>query len=207
MAAGLTGLVGPAPLAAEVYGGLGLTGPAIGVAFAPTGVVGLRVEASGGLSASRDGREEGVDYEGRYRAARGGVYADWFPFGNRFRFSGGMTYNQIKFTLHGRGGSATINGIDVDLTGETFDVTLRYPRWAPYLGLGWGHQPRETAGWDFFVDLGMSFGRFSAEAETTLVGKQGVTQEDVDAEKRKLRDSVAKVRLLPYAAGGATYRF
>lgn len=77
----------------------------------------------------------------------------------------------------------------------------------PYVGLGWGFSPSNTPGFGFYADLGVLIGRFKTEVTTTLVGKQGITQADIDAETADLRDSTAKLSVLPKFSVGVSYRF
>jgi hypothetical protein len=197
---------GAPALAGEVYLGIGVPGVALGYAAPLNSHVTLRAEAAGGLSVSRSGKREGLDYDGELKASRLGGFADWYPFAGTFRLSTGITSNDIKVTLDGRGGSGTINGKPVNLTGESFRVNVKYKPTTPYLGLGWGHQAG-AAGLGFYFDVGAQFGRFETTATTTVVGKFGVTQADVDAEVQKVRDNLGQYKVLPVAALGLSYRF
>lgn len=192
--------------AGEVYVGVGVPGVALGYAAPLSANATFRAEVAGGLSASRSGRREGLDYDGKLKASRLGGFLDWYPFSGTFRLSTGITANDIKFTLDGRGGNGTINGKPVDLTGESFKLTVKYKPTTPYLGLGWGHQPGGT-GLGFYFDVGAQFGKFEASATTTVVGKFGITQADVDAEVQKVRDDIGQYKVLPVASLGLTYRF
>jgi hypothetical protein len=195
-----------ASLAAEVYTGLGLSGATLGYADSAAGRWGLRGELSGGAAMNRDGQREGLNYDGRLKAARGAVFVDWFVLGNSFRLTGGATQNDYTVTLDGKGTAGTINGKPVDLTNESFRVDVAYARTTPYLGLGWGHRAAGT-GLGLYVDLGAQFGRYRTETSTTVVGKYGITQADVDAETQKVRDTLARYGVLPSLGLGLTYRF
>lgn len=195
--------------AQDVYGGVGLPGlVTIGYAHPMAANWGLRSEYAGGLSVSKDGVQEGVNVTGSLKANRVGAFADWFPFDGGFRLVGGLTVNDIKAEYNGTGnGGSTINGKQVNLTGETFNVTLKYPSTTPYLGIGYGHRSSTVKGLGFYADLGVMMGSFKTEVNTTLVGKQGVTQADVDAQTQKMRDSVNSLSVLPSFSIGAVYRF
>lgn len=193
--------------AAELYGGVGLAGATLGVAAPLRDTLVLRGEYAGGIKVSKDGREEGVTYQGELKLGRAGAFVDWFPFAGRFRLTGGVTANQIKASLHSQGGEATINGKDVNLDGHYFNVEVRYPKTTPYLGLGWGHQHRPEGGLGFWADIGVMVGKFKVKGETDIVGEFDVTQEDVDAELRKVRDAIGKLPVLPYVAVGLNWQF
>lgn len=191
----------------EVYGGIGFPGLVLGYATPLSNGLTVRGEFAGGLSMSRNGQREGMDYSGELKSQRLGAFVDWFVFSGGFRLTGGLTANDIKAQLNGKGGTGKINGKTVDMTGETFNVTIKYPQATPYLGLGWGHQASPDKGLGFFADLGVMVGKFDASATTSLVGKQGITQADVDQEVSKVRDSLSKLAVLPAVSIGLTYRF
>ncbi len=193
--------------AVEVYTGIGFPGAAFGVSGTLTGNLALRGEYAGGLSLSRDGQREGLTYNGKLKTGRAALFADWYPFAGSFRLTAGATANDIKLDLTGTGTSGTINGKPVNLAGETFNVQVKYARSTPFVGFGWGHNPAPGGGLGFFLDLGAQFGKFDTSVQTTIVGKNGVTQADVDAEAKKVRDTVDQLKVLPTAAIGLTYRF
>lgn len=205
--AALAAAFAPAAHAAEAYTGIGFPGATFGVAGALASNVTLRGEVAGGLSVSRDGQREGLNYRGDLKAGRAALFADWQPFSGRFHLTAGITANDIKVDLNGYGTSGTINGKPVNLSGETFNVQVKYARSTPYLGLGWGHQPAPGGGFGFFFDLGAQIGKFDTSVQTTIVGKYGVTQADVDAEVQKVRDTMDQLKVLPSATLGLTYRF
>lgn len=192
--------------AGEVYLGVGFPGVSLGFATPVGANATFRAEGTGGLSVSRSGRREGLDYDGKLKASRLGGFLDWYPFSGTFRLSAGVTANDIKITLDGRGGNGTINGKPVNLSGESFKVNVKYKPTTPYLGLGWGHQPGGS-GLGFFFDVGAQFGQFDVSGSTTVVGKFGITQADVDAELQKVRDNIGSYKVLPTVSLGLNYRF
>ena len=198
-------LVPGASQAVEIYAGIGFPGATLGVGAKLGDTVTARIEAAGGVDISRDGQREGLSYKGRLKSGRTAAFLDWYPFGGVFRLTGGLTANDIKVDLDGSGGTGTINGKPVNLTGETFKLQVKYASSTPFLGFGWGHTP--TAGFGGFLDLGAHFGKFDVAAQTSVVGKFGVTQADVDAEVDKVRKDIDKLKVLPSIAFGLTYKF
>ncbi len=169
---------------------------------------GVRGEYAGGISVSKSITEEGNTFSGKIRASRVGAFADWFPTDSNFRLVGGVTVNDIKTALNASStGNVDINGKTTSLSGQRFNVTVKYPETTPYLGIGWGHRAGGEKGLGFFADLGVSVGRFKATVDTTLVGKGNITQADVDKEVKDLRDAVGKMSVLPSVAVGVSYRF
>lgn len=196
--------------AQDVYLGVGAPGLVhLGYAAPLNANWGLRGEYAGGLKRTLSGQREGVDMVGNLKSSAVGLFADYFvSAGGSFRLVGGVTFNDSKIDLKATGTSAsTINGKSVNLAGEYYDVAVTYPSATPYLGLGFGHQNSTDKGLGFFADVGAMLGKFSVTSSTSLVGKQNITQADVDAQSAKLRDNVAKLKVLPSAALGMVYRF
>jgi hypothetical protein len=201
--------IGGGAQAQDSYIGLGLPGLyTLGYAYPMSPTLGVRGEYAGGLSVNKDGNQDGVNVIGNFKASRLGAFADWFPIGGGFRLVGGLTANDIKADLNGVGsGFSTINGKSVDMTGETFNVQVKFPTTTPYLGIGYGHQKSDVKGFGFYADLGVMIGTFTADTTTSLVNKKGVTQADVDAQTQKIRDSLSGLSALPSASLGLLYRY
>ena len=191
------------------YVGVGLPGLlTLGYAYPVSSSIGLRGEYAGGLSVNRDGNQDGVNFTGSFKASRLGAFADWFPMGGAFRLVGGLTVNDITADFNALGtGNSTINGNTVNMTGETYNVKVKFPNTTPYLGIGFGHQKSDAKGLGFYADLGVMIGTFSADTTTSLVGKQGITQADVDAQTQKIRNSLGGLTALPSASMGLLYRY
>lgn len=194
--------------AQDLYAGLGLPNIyTLGYAQPVGEKWGLRGEYAGGTSASTNGTDNGVSYDATFKSSRAGVFADWFAFGGGFRFVGGVTSNDTKLDLNAVGsGTATINGKTINMAGNYFNVRLKYPTVTPYLGVGYGHHKADK-GLGFYFDAGVTFGSFTAEVETNVVGQNGITQADVDAQKQKMNDSLAGYKVMPSVSVGMVYRF
>jgi len=178
-------------MASDVYVGVGFPG-LLGIGFARplNASFGLRAEYSGGIKVSKDGNQEGVNVVGSLRLVAG------------------LTSNDIQAKLTSTGtGTAQINGKQVDMSGQRFDITVKYPSSTPYLGIGWGHQQSDTKGLGVYLDAGVMVGSFGISASTSLVGVQGITQADVDAQIAKISDATNKLSVLPSVSLGLVYRF
>jgi hypothetical protein len=200
--------------AQDIYGGVGLPGLyTLGYAQPLSNSLGLRAEVASGLSVNKDGNQDGVNVTGSFKASRLGMFADWYPFGGAFRLVGGITLSDMKAEFNGLGsGTATINGQSVNMTGETYRVSVKYPDTTAYLGVGYGHQLSGLKGLGFYADLGVTLGSFTANTTTSLVGKATtgggtISQADVDAQNQKIRDSLSSYSLLPSASLGLLYRY
>lgn len=196
-----------------IYAGLGLPGLyTLGYAHSAGANWGLRGEYATGLSARTSGSDSGVNYEAVLKASRTALYADWFPFGGGFRLVGGITANDMSLDLNSVGtGNATINGNTVSMAGRYFNLNIKYPTTTPYLGIGYGHHAKAGKGLGFYADVGMSFGTFTADVSTNLVGVTGssgaITQADIDAQKQQMNDSLAGLKYLPSVSLGLVYRY
>lgn len=192
----------------EVYGGVGFPGITLGISRSIAPAVNLRGEYSGGLNMSRNGQRNGIDFNGNLKAQSVSILADYFPMNNGFRVTGGLSFNNTRFKLDSTGlGTATINGKPVSLSGEFFNIEVKQPGVTPYLGIGYGFKPDSKSAWDFYADVGVMIGKFKSTTNTSIVGKQGITQADVDAQTATVRDDVSKLSVLPKVSLGASYRF
>ena len=195
--------------AGDLYLGLGFPTYTVGYAHTLNDAFGLRGEYSSLGTVKRDTVEDGINYQVRFKHQVVGAYGDWHPTAGGFRVVGGITLNDTKVNLVATSATATanINGKTVSLAGETYNVDLIYPKVTPYVGVGYGFSPTSAPGFGFYVDAGVNIGKFKTEATTSLVGKQGITQADVDAETSQLRESTAKLSVLPKLSVGVNYRF
>lgn len=198
-----------APCSAQaIYAGGGVLGLYnIGYAHSINSSFSLRAQYSGGLDHAGDDTIEGVRARASIQYSTAGFFADWHPFAGGFRVAGGVSWNDVKARFGAYGsGTATINGKTVNMSGESYNVALEYPKVTPYLGIGYGHKA-ESKGLGFYVDFGVLVGKFKARSETSLVGSQGITQADIDAQDAKMRDSLGEFNVLPVVHLGMSYRF
>lgn len=198
--------------AGEVYGSVGLPGVVVGYAHAVNQQLGLRIDAGTTGSFTRSRTESGIPYSVSFKYNRIGLFGDYFPFSGRFRLTTGLTVNDTALTLKTRfDGNTSVTFNDTTITptvNDRFDATVKIPRVTPYLGIGWGHHARE-AGLGFVADLGVSIGRAKLSVQQNLLDNYpGVlTQNDIDVKTAELRENVAKVRVLPQASVGLSYRY
>ncbi|WP_338439226.1 hypothetical protein [uncultured Aquabacterium sp.] len=197
--------------AGEIYGGVGLPGVFLGYAHGLTSDVSVRADYATLGQRTKNSSEDGIDYKGKLKIGRLGVFADYFPLGNGFRLTGGLTFNQIKFNLNANPNAGTVQSIgDTNVTlssNDYFNVTVKFPTVTPFLGVGYGHKPQSGTGLGFHADLGASIGRAKLSVDTNLVSKGLVTQADVDKELADLRGGVGKVRFVPQISFGVSYAF
>jgi hypothetical protein len=201
------GLAGAAH-AGGVYVGAGLPGLMVGYGHAISPSVTLRADVSTLGTHSTSETESGIDYDATLKTNRAGVFADWFVSGG-WRLTGGVTFNDMKLTLRGRGNGGTITIGDnsyVSTADDRFDVLIKFPSTTPYLGVGYGHHA--GSGWGFLFDAGASIGRAKVTGSVSGPMLSGnVTQADIDKELEEVRDGAGKVRFVPQLSIGVNYRF
>ncbi|MCW5633241.1 MAG: hypothetical protein KIT17_07875 [Rubrivivax sp.] len=194
--------------AGEIYLQAGLPGVGLGYAQPLSDWLGVRGDFITLGDRDRNTTEEGIAYQGRLKASRGGVFADLRPFAGSFRITLGATSNRYKLTLDASGTGSTINvgGTDYVLgPGDGLGVEIKFPSTTPYVGIGWGHET--GSGFRFSFDLGASIGK--AKVTVTPRGQlaQPAAQADVDRETAEIRDGVGKVKALPQISFAVGYSF
>ena len=194
--------------AGEVYGQIGLPGVGLGYAHPVSPSFTVRGDFVTLGSHEKTTTESGINYVGKLKASRIGLFGDWFPFGGVFRLTGGVTSNNFKLDLDasGAGGTLEVGGNTYTTTAaDGLNVQIEFPKTTPYLGIGWGHQA--STGLRFAADLGASLGR----ATVTAVGRgqlaNPAAQADIDRELAELRDGVGKIRALPQISVSIGYSF
>jgi len=200
----------PAAQAADidVYAQVGVPGLSLGLSHRYSENLAMRVDVSTIGSISRNGVQEGVDYQGTAKANRLGVFGDWFVFGGSFRLTGGVTFNDAGATLTAKGAGKQLTVGNTTVTTDAtdhFDVAVKFPSVTPYLGLGWGHHQPDGKG--FLFDLGASMGKATVTETHGGTNLSQISQADYDRELAQLRDGAAKMPFLPQLTLGFTYRF
>jgi len=196
--------------AGEPYVGVGVPGLVVGYAYTVNQQLGLRADAGYTGRIRKVDSASGVEFEGKAKYDRLGMYGDYFPFSGGFRITGGVTINRATLELRSRFNGVTsvnINGNTVVPTAnDYFNVNVRYPTVMPYIGVGYGHD-QGHAGLGFVADVGVSIGKAKFSRDTNLVGQYGITDADVDAKLDQVNDSVGRLTVLPSASLGMSYRY
>ena len=99
-----------------------------------------------------------IDYDVDATLGAVGLYADYYPFGNSFHLSVGLTRNLTEVKIKNQTFTRTFNIGNTTLTGEAKAGALTGKasfNTAPYIGIGWGQYQPE--GWGIRLDLGAHF--------------------------------------------------
>ncbi len=203
------GLLAGAAQAGEFYGQVGFPGAGIGYAQPVSDSVTLRADAISLGSRTSETIEQGITYQGTLKANRVAVFADWFPFGGVFRFTGGLAANKFDLTLDAQG-----VGRQIDVGGRTYNlqagdgltVQVSYPRTMPYFGVGWGHQAN-VSGLRLSFDVGALIGKPKVTGSGRGQLASPSAQADIDREVAQVNDGLGKVSLLPQFSFSLGYSF
>ena len=142
-----------------------------------------------------------------YRSA--GAYYVLRPFENGFRLMTGLRFNEVNSTyLVAAGRAVNVNGNRVTLSSQDH-LTYRFsfPRVTPYLGIGFVAGDRDVDGFEFFGDVGATFGRYNAQADTNISKSLNVDAKQVENELNALRNEKFSKRYLWTAKVGLRYRY
>jgi len=209
--------------AAGFYTKAGLLGAGLGYFHGITDHVSLRTDFTA-LSGSRHHLTSGpAAYSARLNAQQWGVYGDWFPFGNGFRLSGGIHVRKLQALVYGHpvDGKITIDHAPVKFEpGDTFTGQMRFPAVAPYVGIGWGYHDMQKTGFGFVFDLGIAFGRPSANLRISeslrrkldlaiITGRPGAAcaANALEGQRKKLLRIASRFSVFPHIYAGISYRF
>ncbi len=133
--------------------------------------------------------------------------ADWHPWEGSFRVSGGLVYNNNKFTMTAQPSAGTINigGVPYPVAaGQHVNATVDFTKVAPYLGIGLGRTPKNT-GLSFTSDIGILFqGTPNASVTTNITG---VDDADLNKANTDLKDALKSFNIYPVISIGIGYTF
>lgn len=197
----------------KTYATAGLQGFGVGVGKSLSSMLGIRGDLNTG-KLDRNLTESGTDYDARLKVQSAGVYADYFPFAGGFRLTGGLGVFGSNLSLNAQGGTADIDGQQVDLNGEFVRGKIKWPPAAPYVGIGFGHAQGER-GFYFTTDLGVFLGKFKSSLDVSpgivqelsnRVGSQQAAQL-IENERENLRSAVGDLKFVPSLQLSVGYRF
>ena len=169
---------------------------------------GIRGLVDGG-SLSYDYDQNRARYDGTFRLGTGVLLADWHPYASGFRLSGGLLYNNQRFSGAAQpgGGTININGMPYSSLGM-LDGRQTFSKASPYLGVGWGLTPRPGSRLYFSADFGVMYQRPSAMltgACGPALSASACTQLHTD--ETEFREGADDLRLYPVISVGFGLRF
>jgi hypothetical protein len=133
--------------------------------------------------------------------------ADWYPFSGSFRTTGGVLYDNNKFTLTALAGPGGFTVGSTTYTGiSSVQGTVAFNKVAPYFGIGWGNPVANGKGWGMFSDIGVMF-QGKPKTELTFTCTSCPTASDIAAENAKLQDDLKNLQWWPVASIGISYQW
>jgi len=170
-----------------------------------------------GFSYNRASDLSNITYNATLNLLTIGALADYYPYENNFRFTGGVYYNNNK--LDGVVTPAVTESIkvgDKTYTGANIgklQTGINFNHVAPYIGLGWGNKSTTSSGWGFTLDIGALYqGSPKVSANATInsttpkILKDEITT-NVEKERQQIESDVSKYTWYPVIMIGINYNF
>lgn len=159
-----------------------------------------------------DFEEDDIAYETDVEFKSFRALGDFYPFGGRFRLTGGVL--RADHSISGTGqpaeGSADFeigdNTYPADEVG-TLTLTLDYPQTTPYFGIGFASRGGPGIGFAPFADLGVAIGSFDAAFTATGAISSPQFEQDLERERQKVEDEVGRLKVWPVVSMGIVIRF
>jgi len=202
----------------EIYGKAGFLGAGIGYSYGFNEYFNLRTDYSTIGTYKRTEKANRLTVKGELKADQLGLYGDWFPLGGSFRITAAVHQRKLEVNAEGKptGGQWTINNTTViNGAGDSVNGKVEFPDFAPYLGIGWGHQSNKP-GFGFIADLGVSFGKPKTKLNVsdslrnkliTNTGSAAAADSEIAKQRKELDDAVGGINYWPQAYIGVSYNF
>jgi len=150
--------------------------------------------------------ETSLTVDGKVNLRSVGIFADYYPFRQLVRISGGLVY-------HGNGMSADIRPMNIyQLGGDQYTPErlgklsgdVGFQQLSPYLGLGIGHFPRTGTGWLISANFG---GIYHGQPQVGLSG-EGLIEPTASRDQEKvIEESISGFTWWPVISFNLGYRF
>ncbi|UTH74797.1 hypothetical protein [Chromobacterium sp. IIBBL 290-4] len=196
--------------------GVGTTGFDLMATYKLADSVNLRGVLSGFDYSTSGNYGTDTHYDAKFKLFQAGLLADYFPFDNGFRLSGGLVANNTKIGLNANAsGHATYTLNGYTYTADQIGKLEGESKWNKpglYLGLGFGNSVKEK-GLSLSGDLGVILtGKPSTNlsANCTSALSQAQCQQlqyNVNVEQEKLRGDMNKANFWPVARLTLNYAF
>ena len=168
-----------------------------------------------GLKINIDTTRESVNYDSDLELLTAGAMVDFYPFTDgEFHISAGAYYYANNIKSHGTPALGNYNiGGTVYTSAElgSVDVTLDFPKFAPYIGLGYGGREMDR-GWSWSIDVGVMYhgeGDLNMNVNRGTITNPRYTQIllDAETERQNMEDELREIPVYPVIMVGLTYSF
>lgn len=169
-----------------------------------------------GFTYDKDIDKSGVSYDGNLKLRSISAIADYHPWSNGFRLSGGALYNANKLSINAQPSNGTFefNGVNYNAADVgSASGKIDFNSVSPYIGIGWGVYPENNTGWSFNAELGVMYhGEPDASLSVICGGALNTAQctqltNDVTAEQADLQNDLSDFKWYPVLSIGMTYKF
>jgi hypothetical protein len=186
---------------------VGTFGPSLGVVVGASDKLNVRVDVPF-LNFNYVGDEEiddfAVDISADVKLFSVGAMADFHPFSNGFRVTGGALYNnrEVRWAASSPGdqtvGDETYTAAEI---GTLYGVVEMGSKIAPYLGIGFGNPLSPNKKLGFVVDLGVLY---QGSPKVTMTGTGMI--EPTAQEASKVENNLEWAKYYPGLSIGLTYK-
>ena len=192
----------------SLYTQVGTEGVGLGVGTHLTDKLGARAEING-FSMSRSVGIESNTYQAKAELKSAAGYFDLFPFEkSSFRLTTGVVFNDSSLHGNATGSNVNINGTSYSVgAGESLNGRIKLASVAPYLGIGFGHEQQDKAGFSVFGDVGAYYANPKAELNATPGLASAIGAANLAAEQAKLQSYADRLKFYPVVKVGVAYRF
>ncbi|MCX6150898.1 MAG: hypothetical protein NTX22_10265 [Ignavibacteriales bacterium] len=132
--------------------------------------------------------------------------ADWFPFNNFLRVTGGIMINLNKIKATATPTKTYVVGADYYTPEKlgNLEVNIKMNKVAPYLGIGIGNPTALASGFGFSFEIGA----FYQGSPTVDLAASGLLEPSAAPDQEKLvEDNLSWFKLYPVVSLGITYKF
>ena len=162
------------------------------------------------LSYDYDDEIDDIEYTLDLDFKSGMALADWHPFANGFRITGGAIFNENGITMDATptknkeiGGRAYTPAQIGTLHGE-----IEFDNVSPYAGIGFGHAVGENQRLSFIFDLGVIFQSYEFDLSSDgLAAQSPQFQADLAEEEKDVQDTLDDFKIYPVIAFGIALKF
>lgn len=140
------------------------------------------------------------------------ILADWHPFNNEFRITGGVVYNRNMADIDATPNESKKIG-DHEYTPEQMGEltgSVRFKNWAPYFGLGFGNAVLNAEkSWGFVFDIGVMWQGIPGVSLSSngTMGQNPLFKADLAKEEKEIQDKAEAFRFYPVLSFGISYQF